>query len=92
MGLLTDALDAYEQSLANRFDVNAGGGTYDLASEEDMAGMVFAMLVPMLMLMFVFSGCMAVAPESIAGERSAVPSPRCSSRPSSAASWPSAKS
>lgn len=69
MGLLTDALDAYEQSLANRFDVNAGGGTYDLASEEDMAGMVFAMLVPMLMLMFVFSGCMAVAPESIAGEK-----------------------
>ena len=31
--------------------------------------MIFSMLVPMLMLMFVFSGCMAVAPESIAGEK-----------------------
>lgn len=63
------ALDAYESSLANRFDINAGGATYDLASERDMTGMIFSMLVPMLMLMFVFSGCIAVAPESIAGEK-----------------------
>ncbi len=67
--LVAGVLDGYEQRLANRFDVNAGAGPYDLATESDATGMVFSMLVPMLMLMFVFSGCMAVAPESIAGEK-----------------------
>ena len=67
--MLINALDAYESSLANRFDINAGADDYDLASERDLTGMIFSMMVPMLMLMFVFSGCMAVAPESIAGEK-----------------------
>lgn len=31
--------------------------------------MTFAMMMPMLIMMFLFSGCMAVAPESIAGEK-----------------------
>ena len=31
--------------------------------------MIFSMIAPMLVLMFLFSGCMAVAPESIAGEK-----------------------
>ena len=67
--VLVNAFDAYESSLANRFDVNAGDDDYDLASERDLTAMIFSMMVPMLMLMFVFSGCMAVAPESIAGEK-----------------------
>lgn len=67
--VLVNAFDAYESSLANRFDINAGDDNYDLASERDLTAMIFSMLVPMLMLMFVFSGCMAVAPESIAGEK-----------------------
>ena len=41
----------------------------DLASEKDITGMIFSMIGPMLILMFLFSGCMAVAPESIAGEK-----------------------
>ena len=41
----------------------------DLASEKDTTGMIFSMIGPMLILMFLFSGCMAVAPESIAGEK-----------------------
>lgn len=69
MGQLCNLLDDYERSLSNRFDINAGEGVYDLASAKDMTGMIFSMMVPMLMLMFVFSGCMAVAPESIAGEK-----------------------
>ena len=40
-----------------------------MSTESDATGMGFSMRVPMLMLMFVFSGCMAVAPESIAGEK-----------------------
>lgn len=62
-------LDAYEASISNVFNVNMGGGTYDLATEEDVTGMVFSMMMPMLLMMLLFSGCMAVAPESIAGEK-----------------------
>ena len=63
-------LDGYESLLANRFDVNADPQkTYDLASAEDTTGMMFSMMMPMLIVMLSFSGCMAVAPESIAGEK-----------------------
>ena len=41
----------------------------NLATEKDFTGMIFSMIAPMLLLMFLFSGCMAVAPESIAGEK-----------------------
>lgn len=62
-------LDGYESALANKFDVNPGGAGYDLATKEDTAGTVFASMLPMLLMMFLFSGCMSVAPESIAGEK-----------------------
>ena len=68
--MFTALLDSYESLLANRFDVNADPAkTYDMASAEDTTGMLFSMLMPMLLLMLMFSGCMAVAPESIAGEK-----------------------
>lgn len=66
---VTAILDAYETQMANKFDVNAGAGAYDLATEEDMAGTLFASLLPMLLMMFLYSGCASVAPESIAGEK-----------------------
>ena len=64
-------LDQYESHLANKFDVNSAqsGGVYDLATKEDVTGQMFSMLLPMLMMIFLFTGCMAVAPESIAGEK-----------------------
>lgn len=67
--MMLDFLDDYEASMANKFDVNSQEKQYDLASEKDTAGMVFSMMIPMLMMIFLFSGCMAVAPESIAGEK-----------------------
>lgn len=67
--ILVDILDQYEASMANKFDINAGDGVFNLASEKDMTGQVFAMLLPMLLMTFMFSGCMSVAPESIAGEK-----------------------
>lgn len=67
--LLTGLLDAYEAQLANKFDINAGGGVYDLATEKDTAGTYFASLMPLLLMIFLYSGCVAVAPESIAGEK-----------------------
>ena len=66
---MTAILDFYESSMTNKFDVNMGGGAYDLATDEDMTAMIFSMLMPMLLVMLLFSGCMAVAPESIAGEK-----------------------
>ncbi len=67
--IVTDFLDQFETSLVNKFDINRGQNNYDLADEQDLAGMTFAMMMPMLIMMFLFSGCMAVAPESIAGEK-----------------------
>lgn len=37
--------------------------------EKKASGMGFALMVPFLILTFLFSGCMSVAPESIAGEK-----------------------
>ena len=67
--IIREILDAYEQGMANKFDVNAGSGTYDLASEKDATGQVFAMILPLLLMTFLFSGCTAIAPEAIAGEK-----------------------
>ncbi len=67
--MMREILDVYESALANRFDINPGEETYDMATEEDMSAQVFSMMVPMLLMIFLFSGCMAVAPESIAGEK-----------------------
>lgn len=68
-GVIAGVLDAYEQSLANKFDVNAGGEIYNLASEKDATGQLFAMLLPLLLMTFLFSGCTSIAPEAIAGEK-----------------------
>lgn len=68
-GILVEILDQYEASMINKFDVNAGDGVYNLASEKDVTGQIFAMMLPMLLMTFMFSGCMSVAPEAIAGEK-----------------------
>ncbi|MBO4291284.1 MAG: ABC transporter permease [Lachnospiraceae bacterium] len=65
-------LNAYEESISNRFDINKADGKYgeyDLASELGIMGKVISGLLPMLIMIFIFSGCQGVAPESIAGEK-----------------------
>lgn len=62
-------LDTYESSLANKFDVNTGVDDADQATKEDTSAKIISSLMPMLLLMFLFSGCMAIAPESIVGEK-----------------------
>ncbi|CAK7050645.1 MAG: ABC transporter permease protein NatB [Paraeggerthella hongkongensis] len=66
---LKAALDAYESSLSNRFDVNVGDASYDVAEERDVAGSVVVSIVPMLLLILLFTSCMSVAAESVAGEK-----------------------
>lgn len=63
-------LDGYESSMSNKFDINRGEEiTSNLASDEDASGSMFSSMLPMLIMIFLFSGCMAVAPEAIAGEK-----------------------
>lgn len=66
-------LDTYETMMSNRFDINRvedGDDTVaDLASEKDASAQIFSYLMPFLLVIFLFSGCMAVAPEAIAGEK-----------------------
>ncbi|MGN0385393.1 MAG: ABC transporter permease [Lachnospiraceae bacterium] len=67
--IVTEVLNAYESSMANKFDVNMSEDDYDRASEKDVTGQVFSMMLPMLLMIFMFSGCMSIAPEAIAGEK-----------------------
>ncbi len=69
---VSSLFDFFESTMTNKFDINRPIGedqTFDLATEEDVTGMIFSMMMPMLLMMLLFSGCMAVAPESIAGEK-----------------------
>ena len=50
------------------FSVNAGGNA-DLIKERDFVGGILSNIMPMLMFALLASGCVAVAPESIAGEK-----------------------
>ena len=62
-------LDAYEASLSNKFDVNRGVESADQATSEDVSASFISSLLPLLMMIFLFSGCVGLAPESIAGEK-----------------------
>lgn len=69
---ITSILDEYEAAFCNRFDVNRTDNedqTFNMASESDEIGSVLGSLFPMLLVMLIFSGCMAVAPSAIAGEK-----------------------
>ena len=67
--MMLSLLDAYESSLANKFDVNRGITDADQVTAEDMSASFISMLMPMLMMVFLYSGCAGIAPESIAGEK-----------------------
>lgn len=42
---------------------------YDLAKEEDLVTDLFSSILPFILLIFLFTGCLAIATESIAGEK-----------------------
>ena len=71
--MLEDSLSAYEDKLSNRFDINRAdgeaGARFDMANQDDVLGNILSKLIPMLILMMLFSGVMAIAPSSIAGEK-----------------------
>ncbi|MBR1868186.1 MAG: ABC transporter permease [Clostridia bacterium] len=51
------------------FVLNGGEGSYDLATKEETSAMIITMMLPFILMIFLFSGAMAVATESIAGEK-----------------------
>ena len=67
--IMCEVLDQFEQSFANKFDICQGEKEYDLATDEDVTAMVISMMMPMLVLMMLFTGCLSVSSESIAGEK-----------------------
>ena len=70
--ILEASLSAYEDQLSNRFDINRADSeafAFDKANKDDVLGSILSKLIPMLILMMLFSGVMAIAPASIAGEK-----------------------
>lgn len=60
---------AYESNISNKFDINRGDTSYNLASSTDMSIQFVTMLVPFLLITFLFTASLSIASESIAGEK-----------------------
>jgi sodium transport system permease protein len=68
--ILKNLLDGYERSLVKKFDVNSDPDeNYDLNTGSDFGTILIMSMMPMLIIMLIFQGCMVIAPESIAGEK-----------------------
>jgi len=72
--LVSSILSGYHYSLTHKFSVNAPtgdapDGNYELATEADMFGMVISFMIPLMLMIFLYTGCMSLAPESISGEK-----------------------
>jgi sodium transport system permease protein len=70
-------LDAYRQSIAFEkfgdevqvFTTDINNDEHIIIDEDKAIGQGFATLLPMLIIMFLFSGAMSIGPDSIAGEK-----------------------
>ena len=67
-GIIVSSLFAFERSVARKFDINLTGGG-DMAAAGAPGQFLFAMLLPMFLLLFIFHGAMATTTEGIAGEK-----------------------
>ena len=63
IGLDRHGLDYYV------FTINQADETYEIFDEQKATGQGLASLLPMLIVMFLFSGAMSIGPDSIAGEK-----------------------
>jgi sodium transport system permease protein len=67
---LKNMLEGYERSLVKKFDINGDPNVnYDLNKGSDFGMVLIMSMMPMLIIMLIFQGCMVIAPESIAGEK-----------------------
>ena len=66
------ALTTFENSQSNLFDINRAESEeqhFDQATDDQVVGDILSKLIPMLIIMMLFSGTMAIAPSAIAGEK-----------------------
>jgi len=71
---ISGILNYYHHNLTHKFTINAAtediaAGDYELATDADMFAMILGFMIPMMLMMFLYSGCMSLAPESISGEK-----------------------
>lgn len=67
-------LSGIEENVSNVFDINRldspdDENIYDVASDEEASGMLFAMILPMILMVMMYSSCVSFSVESIAGEK-----------------------
>lgn len=55
--------------LSARQTTNFTIAAQDIASDKDVSSMMLSMIAPMLLVTFIYAGCMSLVPESIAGEK-----------------------
>lgn len=70
--IICGALGGYEESIGNRFDINRADSPdvrFNQADDEQVSGQILGRMLPMLILIMLFSGVMATAQNSIAGEK-----------------------
>lgn len=69
---LDATLSSIEDQMSNRFDINRADSeqsVFNQATDDQVLGDILSKLIPMLILMLLFSGVMAIAPSTIAGEK-----------------------
>lgn len=62
-------INEYESSIFNLFDINNSNEQYDLASNKESVGRNLSAILPMLLMGLIYSCCLSIAAESIAGEK-----------------------
>lgn len=65
-------LSSFEDGMSNRFDINRADSeesVFNQATDDQVLGDILSKLIPMLILMLLFTGVMAIAPSTIAGEK-----------------------
>ncbi len=63
--LATTVFDLYEQQISNKFNIVP----HNFATDTDMMTSMMSGLLPFLVVIFIFSACMSVTLESVAGEK-----------------------
>ena len=53
----------------NHLDSTDDGNIYDVATDEEASGVLFAMILPMILMTMMYSSCVSFSVESIAGEK-----------------------
>ena len=67
--LAISVLDAYESTVSNMFDVNLSDEVFDFSSEADVLVSLLGGFLPFLIVALIFSSCMSITLESVAGEK-----------------------